>query len=63
MKKSTARAIGIGLLVIAAAFVGYALGHPEASFPWSSGITYGIYAVYAAAVVVFLIAPFDHKQR
>ena len=63
MKKSTARGIGIGLLVIAAAFVAYALGHPEASFPWSNGVTYGIYAVYTAAVVVFLIAPFSPKQR
>lgn len=63
MKKVTARAIGIGLLVIAAAFVGYALDHPEASFPWGNGVTYGIYAVYVAAVVVFLIAPFGQKQR
>ena len=63
MKKSTARAIGIGLLVIAAAFVGYALGHPEASFPWGTGVTYTLYAVYAAAVVVLLLAPIGKRQR
>ena len=63
MKRRTARGIGIGLLVIAAAFVAYALGHPEAAFPWGNGVTYTLYAVYAAAVVVFLIAPFGQKQR
>lgn len=61
MKKSTVRGIGIGLLVIAVAFVGYALGHPEASFPWSSGVTYSIYAVYAAATVLLLAAPFGQR--
>ena len=63
MKKSTARGIGIGLLVVAAAFVGYALGHPEASFPWGTGVTYALYAVYAAAVVVLLLAPIGKRQR
>ena len=63
MKRKTARWIGLAMALGAAAFVGYALGHPEASFPWGNGITYGIYAVYAAAVVVLLTAPFGKKQR
>ena len=63
MKRRTARGIGIGLLVLAAAFSGYTLGHPEASFPWGNGVTYALYAVYAAAVVVLLIAPFGKRQR
>lgn len=63
MKRRTARRIGIGLMVIAVAFVAYALGHPEASFPWGSGVTYTLYAVYTAAIVVLLAAPFGKNQR
>lgn len=63
MKRRTARGIGAAMLVLAAAFVAYALGHPETSFPWGNGVTYTLYAVYAAAVVVLLIAPFGGRKR
>lgn len=49
------------MLVIAVAFVVYALGHPEASFPLSNVITLGIYIVYLVAMIVLFIAPFKKR--
>ena len=47
--------LGLVMLVLAAAFVGYALGHPEGSFPWPLGVTYGLYGLYAACTVALLV--------
>ena len=63
MKRKTARWIGAGLLVIAAAFLVYVLNHPEGSFPWPNGVTYTLYAVYAVVTAALLVAPFGEKQR
>ena len=52
MTKKTSRIIGIVMLVAAAVFVIYALGRPEAGFPWSNTVTYNLYAVYLLAAVV-----------
>lgn len=60
MKKS--RVLGIIMLVIAAAFIAYALQHPESSFPWSNTITYIIYGVYLIATVILLVAPFKNRK-
>ena len=38
MKKSTSLIVSGILAAIAVCFVGYAAGHPEASFPWSKRI-------------------------
>lgn len=61
MKARTSRMIGLLLLVVAVAFVLFALSHPEASFPWSNGITYFLYLGYLLVMVVLLIAPFHKK--
>ncbi len=42
---------GIVLVLIAAGFLLYAMGHPEASFPWCQGITNAICIVYQLLVV------------
>ena len=57
MTKKISRIIGSIMLVIAIAFVVFALNHPEMSFPWSNTITWVLYGVYAIATVVLLIAP------
>ena len=38
--------ITLALILIAVVFVGYALGHPEASFPWNNTITYILFGIY-----------------
>lgn len=58
MAKKTSRIIGMIMLIVAIAFVVFALKHPEASFPWSNAVTYAIYAVYLIVVAILLVAPF-----
>ena len=57
MNKKTSRIIGLIMVVIAIAFVVFALNHPEMSFPWSNTITWVLYGVYAIVTVILLIAP------
>lgn len=58
MTKKASRVLAVLLLLLALGFTGYALCHPEAAFPWSNGVTYGLYALYAAVIAVLFIAPF-----
>ena len=58
MAKKTSRIIGLIMLIVAIAFVFFALKHPEASLPWSNTVTYAIYAVYLIVVAILLVAPF-----
>ena len=51
------KTIGWVMLAVAALFIAFALGHPEASFPWSNGITYTIYGLYAIVTLGLLILP------
>ena len=57
MNKKISRIIGSIMLVIAIAFVVFALNHPEMSFPWSNTITWVLYGLYAIVTVVLLVAP------
>ena len=57
MKKSTSRIVGLVMLIIAVAFVIFALNHPEMSFPWNNTITWLVYGLYILVTVVLLIAP------
>ena len=61
MKMNVSRIIGLVMVTIAIIFVGFALNHPEMSFPWSNTITWGLYGVYAVVAVIFLIAPTKKK--
>jgi hypothetical protein len=64
MKKSTSSIVGGILAAIAVCFVGYAAGHPEASFPWSNRITFMIYGAYVWLLLKFLVdIPFLSKKR
>lgn len=58
MSKKASRIIAAVMLAIAACFVWYALRHPEASFPWSNVVTFGIFIVYLAAMIILFVAPF-----
>ena len=62
MTKKTSRIIGIVMLVLAIAFIIFAFGHPEMSFPWSNTITYLLYGVYFVVMVVMFVAPFKKKN-
>ena len=61
MKKNISRIIGLIMVVIAIAFVVFALNHPEMSFPWSNTITWVLYGVYAIVTAGLLIAPAKKK--
>ena len=64
MTKGTSRAIAWIMLSIGAAFVLYALNHPESAWPWSSTVSYVLYVVYALVMIFFFIAaPFRSKKR
>jgi len=43
------------MLVSGVAFVAYAAGHPEASFPWSNWATYVAYGVYIIVMIAFFV--------
>ena len=57
MKKSTSRIVGLVMLIIAVAFIVFALNHPEMSFPWHNTITWLLYGLYVIVIVVLFIAP------
>lgn len=53
MKKSTIfRLTGIIMIIAALLFLFYAINNPQASFPWSNTITYGIYGLYLVITVL-----------
>ena len=57
MKKSTSRIVGLVMLIIAVAFIVFALNHPEMSFSWNNTITWLLYGLYILVTVVLFIAP------
>ena len=62
MAKKYSRNIAVIMLVIAIVFIFIALNNPQASFPWSNGITYILYGVYVCLMIVLFIAPFKRKK-
>ncbi len=64
MTKGTSRAVAWLMLSMAAAFVAYAVTHPERSWPWSQSASFVIYGVYLAVMVFFFIAaPFRSGKK
>ena len=61
MKKSTSRIVGLVMLIIAVAFIMFAVNHPEMSFPWNNTITWLLYCLYILMTVMLLIAPKTKK--
>lgn len=61
--KKISRIIAGLMLAAAAVFCWYAGNHPEAGFPWSSAVTYGLYGVYLLVMIVLFIAPFQQKGK
>ena len=61
MKKSTSRIVGLVMLIIAVAFIMFAVNHPEMSFPWNNTITWLLYGLYILVTVMLLIAPKTKK--
>lgn len=57
MKKSASRIVSLVMLIIAVAFIVFALNHPEMSFPWNNTITWLLYGLYVLVTVVLFIAP------
>ena len=62
MAKKLSRIIAALMLILAIAFIAYALNHPEAGFPWNNAITYVLYIVYLAVMIVLFIAPFRKNK-
>ena len=62
MKKRISRILGLIMLIIAIAFIVFALNHPEMSFPWNNTITWLLYGLYILVTVMLLIAPKAKKR-
>lgn len=62
MTKKRSRLLGGVLLLAGVFFVLYALQNPQASFPWSNAVTYSLYGLYAAVILVLLAAPFKRRK-
>lgn len=62
MSKKVSRITAIIMLVVAAIFVCYALQHPTGSWPWSNKITFTIYRVYIAVMIILFIAPVKREK-
>ena len=58
MIRKISRTTALLMLIIAIAFIVFALSNPQAGFSWNNSITYTIYGVYAALMLVLFIAPF-----
>ena len=61
MKKRISRILGLIMLIIAIAFIVFALNHPEMSFPWNNTITWLLYGLYILVTVMLIIAPKTKK--
>lgn len=65
MKKRKKRRIcalaAVLMLAGAAIFTAYALGNPQASFPWGNGVTYAIYAAYVLMMLGLAVAAIRQK--
>lgn len=55
MNKRTSLLIGTFLLIVAACFIGYAMNHPEATFPWNNRVTFLFYGIYICLTFKFLL--------
>ncbi len=42
------------MIIVAICFIAYALNNPQASFPWSNSVTYGIYLAYLVVTTLFV---------
>lgn len=58
MTKKISRTISVIMIVIAICFIFFALNNPQASFPWNSLVTYILYTLYLAVMLLLFIAPF-----
>lgn len=58
MNRKISRITAFFMLIIAIAFVPFALNHPEASWPWSNTVSFIIYAVYIVLMIFLFAAPF-----
>ena len=64
MKCKISVIVGIVLLIVAGAFVAFAMRHPELSFPWSQKVTFMLYGAYIWIVFRLLIdIPVFRKNR
>jgi len=61
MKRSVYLLIGVAMLIVAIGFIFFALNNPQASFPWSNSISYGIYVIYTIIMIACFIV-FFHKK-
>lgn len=61
MSKKAARTAALIMLLAAIAFIFFALNNPQAGFPWSNAVSYTIYGIYAAAMLILFLVSFKRK--
>ncbi len=61
--KKIARTIASVMLLLGLGFFLFALNHPEGAFPWSNTISYTIYMLYIAVMILLFITSFKGKDQ
>lgn len=62
MNRKTMRYAACCMLLLAAAFMLFALNNPQCSFPWSNDMTYILYGVYLAVMAALFAASCCKKK-
>ena len=57
------RWLGAGMALTALVFLGYALHHPEAGWPWPQGVTAALYGSWLSWTAFLLAAPRSKKSQ
>lgn len=54
---------GSALMLLAIAFILYAVNNPQASFPWSNAVTFSIYIAYGLLTGLICGLAFKHRPK
>lgn len=63
MTRKITRVIGLFMLFVTVKFVIVACNNPQMSFPWSNTITYMLYIVWLAIMILCIVAPFEKMNE
>lgn len=63
MIKNVSRVISFVMFLGMIIFIMYSLSHPEASFPFSLAVTYTIYGLYIALMILFFVNSINFKNK
>lgn len=62
MNKKIYRIVAIIMFLFLIGFILFAFNHPELSFPWQNSISYILYVLYIAVMIVFFVIDFINNK-